>query len=89
MESEHLATNEEVVGSSPSVFTNFIFRGRLIGRTAGSEPVNTGSNPFPEANYFPGRSTGGYMGLFWKQVFAGSNPAARTNIFRPVKLKSV
>ena len=26
------------------------FRGRLIGRTAGSEPVNRGSNPFPEAN---------------------------------------
>ena len=23
MESEHLATNEKVVGSSPSVFTNF------------------------------------------------------------------
>ena len=28
-----------------------IFRGRLIGRTAGSEPVDGGSNPSPEANH--------------------------------------
>ncbi len=82
MESEHLATNEKVEGSSPSVFTNFqirgrmqsversvfqaetsgfesrlpyqtqIFRVRLTGRTAGSEPVNRGSNPLPEANFY-------------------------------------
>jgi hypothetical protein len=25
------------------------------------------------------RSADGYTGLFWKQVFAGSNPAALTN----------
>lgn len=57
------------------------FRGRLTGRTAGSEPVDKGSNPFPEANsQISERSTDGYMGLFWKQVFAGSNPAALTNL---------
>ena len=50
MESEHLITNEKVVGSSPSVFTNLLFRGRLTGRTTGSEPVNMGSTPIPEAN---------------------------------------
>ena len=77
MESEQLATNEQVGGSSPSVFAIFssgdeckassdqffklnlagsspafpakTFRGRLIGRTLGSEPGNKGSNPFPEA----------------------------------------
>ena len=75
-----------ISGSSPGIPAKF--RGRLIGRTTGSEPVDRGSNPFPEANVlfadrmsadlFSGRSTDGYMGLFWKQVFAGSNPAART-----------
>lgn len=47
-ELEQLATNEQVVDSSPSVFTNF-FRGRLIGRTSGFESENTGSSPVPEA----------------------------------------
>ena len=37
-----------LAGSSPA-FPAKAFRGRLIGRTAGSEPVNRGSNPFPEA----------------------------------------
>src|SRR5215204_6596968 len=32
-----------------SPFTTF-FRGRLIGRTVGSEPADRGSNPLPEAN---------------------------------------
>ena len=70
MELEHLATNEKVVGSSPSVFTIkfqiFRFsiglatytadflRGRLAGRTPDFESGNIGSNPFPEASIFPG-----------------------------------
>ena len=46
---------------------------------AGSEPVDKGSNPFPEANIpFSGRSADGKTGLSWEQVFAGSNPAALT-----------
>ena len=77
MESERLASNERVEGSSPSVpsILDFrfwiwiarsnrpdfsskpksriphlrLFRGRLIGRTVGSEPANRGSNPLPEA----------------------------------------
>lgn len=63
MESEHLATNEKVAGSSPAVFTikfqildfnclpptaNFL-RGRPTGRTPDFGSGNTGSNPFPEA----------------------------------------
>ena len=69
MESEHLATNEKVAGSSPAVFTikfqildlnclpptaNFL-RGRPTGRTPDFGSGNTGSNPFPEAiTFFPG-----------------------------------
>ncbi len=45
----------DLAGSSPAFPAN-TFRGRLIGRTAGSEPVNRGSNPFPEA-ILSGRST--------------------------------
>lgn len=32
----------------PPLLPPTFFRGRLTGRTAGSEPVNRGSNPFPE-----------------------------------------
>ena len=35
-------------------------------------------NPNSEI-HISGRSTDGYMGLPWEQVFAGSNPAARTS----------
>lgn len=37
--------------------------------------------PFDDSRLttFPERSADGYTGLFWKQVFAGSNPAALTN----------
>jgi hypothetical protein len=40
-----------LAGSNPAFPANF-FRGRLTGRTTGSEPVNRGSNPFPEARNF-------------------------------------
>lgn len=64
--------------------------GRLTGRTRDSGSRNKGSNPFPKANFnwdfrfwiiikFLGCSADGYTGLPWKQVFAGSNPAALTN----------
>lgn len=74
------------VSQPPAADRQLSFRGRLTGRTSGSEPGNMGSTPIPEAKIlyrgpaYPlsGRSTDGYMGLFWKQVFAGSNPAART-----------
>src|SRR5215204_6809478 len=31
---------------------------------------------------FSGCSADGYTGLFWKQVFAGSNPATQTNFLK-------
>jgi hypothetical protein len=64
-----------------------LFRGRLTGRTLGFEPGNKGSSPFSEANFkfqiSDSRSKNQGVrrwqyGLFWKQVFAGSNPAALT-----------
>ena len=33
---------------------------------------------YPKFLFPSGRSADGYTGLFWKQVFAGSNPAALT-----------
>ena len=79
-------TNDLSAGGRSQSNVAILFRGRLTGRTSGSEPGNMGSTPIPEAKIlncgraYPlsGRSTDGYMGLFWKQVFAGSNPAART-----------
>lgn len=54
-------------------------RDRLTGRTAGFGPANRGSNPRPGAKTKNTRVfRRGYTSLFWKQVFAGSNPAALT-----------
>jgi hypothetical protein len=44
-----------LAGSSPA-FPAKTFRGRLIGRTLGSEPGNKGSTPFPEAKLITNRA---------------------------------
>ena len=80
MDLERKITNLEVARSSRAgAFSFFLFRSRPTGRTPDFESGNRGSNPFSEARFISGRSADDYTGLFWKQVFAGLNPAAQTN----------
>lgn len=77
-ELERKFTNLEVVSSNLTKV--FLFRVRLIGRTHCFGQWKIGSNPLPEVSFFlTGCSADGYTGFFWKEVFAGSNPA--TQIF--------
>ena len=55
------------------------FRVRLTDRTHDFDSWNIGLNPLPEAKSFSGCSADDYTGFFWKEVFAGLNPATQTN----------
>lgn len=81
MDSERRSSKPDVASSSLAEAANFI-SGSSNGRTADFESVDRGSTPLPEANFlqFSGRSADDYTGLFWKQVFAGLNPAAQTKL---------
>ncbi len=73
-ESEHKSSKLEVAGSNPA--EAFSYRSRLMaGRIALNDEIS-GSNPFSGVILTTKRSADGYTDLFWKQVFAGSNPAA-------------
>ena len=59
-------------------------RGRLIGRMTGSEPVDRGSNPFPEARSI---LDFGFLILDWKQVSKRDLPLPRIQNLKSKMLK--
>ena len=78
LESERKNSTLEVAGSNPAeVFSNYFGFVQLAGRLTLDQEIEVRIlDPKP---VFSGCSADGYTGFFWKEVFAGSNPATQTN----------